>query len=535
MDEERYARLCRIIASRFAQAPWNEFGIHDALQKMVDARRTLSWISKLTSAVLAEFGICPSHGDLVQWLVRDSELRRAYHRSEQLQSLAMQDGNGSAALDIADVARVMAQQLSNNAWSEESIVQQLQEITDSQQTTFRDVAKHLIQECGESRPSSACLHRFLQTSKPFLGMVRKFPVFYGLRIARLSPRMQPREGRPTTWRVPKILTPTELAAWLSIHPNEMWWLAENRPRGSRHYHRRWSRKRSGGWRLVEAPKAHLKRIQRDIAHGILRRIPPHNAAHGFCPGRNIQSFLGIHTGKRFAMRMDLSEFFPSVRRNQVAAIFRTAGYPDAVSKLLSRLSTTATPGDELVGFPPADASKLEHYRANHLPQGAPTSPALANLAAYRLDCRLLGLARQFEADYTRYADDLVFSGNDELRRASRRFHVFVLSIILEEGFHINARKTRMMPCSARQRATGLVFNVAVNTPRKDYDQLKSILYNCRICGIESQNRDSVPNFSQHLLGRVQFHCQINPRRGAKLMRLYRDAFVDSLRTANEVD
>src|SRR6202034_1577966 len=98
--------------------------------------------------------------------------------------------------------------------------------------------------------------------------------------------------------------------------------------------------------------------------------------------------------------------------------------------------------DERPAIGPANAFEVGRLLSfPHLPQGAPTSPALANLCAYRLDCRLAGLANAVGAAYTRYADDMIFSGDEVLERAARRFHIHVCRIVLEEGFEVNTRKS----------------------------------------------------------------------------------------------
>ncbi|MEL7049342.1 MAG: reverse transcriptase family protein, partial [Pseudomonadota bacterium] len=156
----------------------------------------------------------------------------------------------------------------------------------------------------------------------------------------------------------------------------------------------------------------------------------------------------------------------------------------------------------------------------HLPQGAPTSPALANLAAWRLDVRLTGLADAFAARYTRYADDLTFSGDAGFARSSKSFLQHVSNIVEDEGYHLNPAKTRVMASSMQQRVTGIVVNQHVNVARKDYDRLKAILHHCIHNGPDAQNREAVPDFKAHLDGRVMWVEQVNPPRGAKLRKLY---------------
>jgi retron-type reverse transcriptase len=133
-----------------------------------------------------------------------------------------------------------------------------------------------------------------------------------------------------------------------------------------------------------------------------------------------------------------------------------------------------------------------------LPQGAPTSPALANLCAFNLDLRLQAAAESLGARYSRYADDLVFSGGRQFERAARRFISLVGAIALEEGFSINFRKTRVMSKASSQRVNGIVVNEKLNVKRRERDQLKAILHNCVRHGPTSQNRAGLADFRAHL-------------------------------------
>ena len=160
------------------------------------------------------------------------------------------------------------------------------------------------------------------------------------------------------------------------------------------------------------------------------------------------------------------------------------------------------------------------YARPHLPQGAPTSPALANLSAYRLDCRLEGLANSAGATYTRYADDLAFSGDTQFRRSLNRFISRVCSIVIEEGFRVNNRKIRVMERGSQQRIAGLVVNQKINISRFEYDRLKATLTNCIRQGWNSQNHLGHANYRSHLAGRISFFEAINPAKGRKLRTLF---------------
>lgn len=336
------------------------------------------------------------------------------------------------------------------------------------------------------------------------------------------------------WNVPVIETEDALAQWLGLTPGELTWFAGITRRDGtvpmsrlHHYHYRLTPKKSGGVRLIEAPQRRLKALQRTILADILDRVPPcYDAAHGFIKGRSVRTFAAPHVSQRLVLRMDLQDFFPRIGRARVAGIFRTMGYPERVADLLSGICTNAAPRS-LFASPPRSAQEVRAqfaarslYARPHLPQGAPTSPALANLAAFHLDCRLTGLADWMGATYTRYADDLAFSGGAELARAARRFATEVAVIAVEEGWSVQHRKTRIMPRSVRQQLAGVVVNEKLATPRAAFEQLEAVLTNCVRHGAASQNRAGVPDFRAHLRGRVAWVASLNSTRGAKLRAVF---------------
>lgn len=159
-------------------------------------------------------------------------------------------------------------------------------------------------------------------------------------------------------------------------------------------------------------------------------------------------------------------------------------------------------------------------KRTRLAQGAPTSPALANAVAYRLDRRLLGLCQCVGADYTRYADDLVFSGGVGLLRRWRRLATSVAAVAMEEGFEVNFHKTKLMKQGSQQRVLGIVVNDRAQVPRRDYERLKAILHNCRRFGPAAQNRGQHPRFRQSLRGGIAHVARFNPVRGRKLMEVF---------------
>ncbi len=163
---------------------------------------------------------------------------------------------------------------------------------------------------------------------------------------------------------------------------------------------------------------------------------------------------------------------------------------------------------------------LQRLSEPHLAQGAPTSPALANLAAFGLDARLAGLARSAGATYTRYADDLTLSGGPALRRAAPGIVDLVGRIARDEGFRVNEDKTRIAGPGQRRLVTGLVVNERPQVPRADYDRLRAVLHDAARHGPAAANRGRHVDFRAHLLGRIGWAGTGNPERAARLQRAF---------------
>jgi RNA-directed DNA polymerase len=263
---------------------------------------------------------------------------------------------------------------------------------------------------------------------------------------------------------------------------------------------------------------------------ILDQIPAGDAAHGFRKGRSALSYASAHLHQAVVVHLDLEDFFGSIGAGRVYGIFRQCGYPEGVAHLLTGLVTNAIPhrverdapvesGDhDAVG---ARRRQLLHLARPHLPQGAPTSPGLANLAAFGLDRRLSALATRARLSYTRYADDLAFSSPRPVgdRRVAALVDL-VTAIARDEGFLINTGKTAVRGAGQRQRLGGIVVNERPNIDRREYDLLKAILHNAKRYGAASQNRDGRLDFRAHLLGRVAWVNQLNPERGQRLLAAF---------------
>ncbi len=265
-------------------------------------------------------------------------------------------------------------------------------------------------------------------------------------------------------------------------------------------------KRKGGERLIMAPKRELKAIQRELLALLVTRLPTSPQAHGFLRHRSVRTNAEPHRGQGVLVQLDLTDFFPSVHVGRVCGFLVSVGYGYVVAQTLALLMTEAQRQrvdiDGQVYFVPVSA--------RHCAQGAPTSPGVCNALLLRLDRRLNGLARRFGFCYTRYADDLTFSGDDldvvHKLRAAAEF------IVRDEGFQINRAKTRISRSSARQVVTGVVVNDVVGLSRQERRRLRAAIHQL---GLESDPARRAA-LDACVRGKLAYLQMLNPSQAAKL-------------------
>lgn len=217
-------------------------------------------------------------------------------------------------------------------------------------------------------------------------------------------------------------------------------------------------KLSGGTRRILAPEASFKDLQRRVLRRILGGLSAHDAAHGFERGRSIVTHARHHVGKALVVRLDLRDFFPSTAEKRVKRYFRRIGWGGKAATLLTGWCTWE----------------------GGLPQGAPTSPRLANLVNRRLDARLRAYARSRYGVYTRYADDLTFSFADEGEVSVPDLVGTVTRIAFDDGYVVHRRKKlHIMRRHDRQIVTGLVVNDRVSLPRSTRRWLRAVEHHVR--------------------------------------------------------
>ena len=195
------------------------------------------------------------------------------------------------------------------------------------------------------------------------------------------------------------------------------------------------RKPRGGFRTITEPAPALKQLLCKLKEE-LDAIPLHDAAHGFVPGRSPKTNASVHRCKPYVLNVDLKDFFPSVTKE----------------KMMTKLKATAFDKSLL---PWVEAAC---FHEGALPQGSPTSPVLSNIYMTELDSVFSDLASTQHWDYTRYADDITFSGGVNLKEVMKSLLVFMGNRLKAKGLKINPKKVKITSRSQCQRVTGIVVN-----------------------------------------------------------------------------
>ncbi len=328
-------------------------------------------------------------------------------------------------------------------------------------------------------------------------------------------RKQTRKAKPsvTDLGVPKLETRKDVLSWLKIGTlRDLRKLLRAGSGAGSPYVSFAIPKSSGEPRTITAPRLTLRRVQRQILDELLGKLPTHAAAHGFVKKRSVLTNAKPHQGAELVVKLDLKDFFPTISYHRVRGLFCRYGFMPEVADVLAGL-TTHRPvlGDGYVVWPGV------------LPQGAPTSPTLANLICMRLDARLVGLAKRMGARYTRYADDLTFSfakGMDN-RTDLGRFLWWVSQVCQQEGFAENPAKRKILRPSAQQRITGIVVNSGLSVPRQMRRTFRAILHNCRMHGLASQARGR-RDFRAYLLGYASYIRMVQPQLGRQVLAEVRE-------------
>lgn len=327
------------------------------------------------------------------------------------------------------------------------------------------------------------------------------------------------EAKLKKFGLPSISSPDQVAAALSIPLLRLRWLAyHSEASTTSHYVRFQIPKKSGGTRDIWAPQPKLAAAQAWILENVLSKVPVGPVAHGFIPGRSTVTNAAPHVKRAIVVNVDLRDFFPTITFPRVRGLFEALGYSPAVATVFALLCTEAPRRD-------VEYSGKKYFVATGpraLPQGACTSPALSNLAAWTLDRRLGGVAAKLGWTYTRYADDLTFSGDTLVPKGEKNpksvgwLLARTRHVCEAEGFEVNEKKVRVQRRNTAQIVTGVVVNEKPSTSRAERRKLRAILHHARFEGLEKQNRIGHANYVAWLKGHVAYVSMVNPEQGQKL-------------------
>jgi RNA-directed DNA polymerase len=297
------------------------------------------------------------------------------------------------------------------------------------------------------------------------------------------------------------------------------------------------RKRNGRKRWLASPIGDLRIVQSWL-HKHLLSLSPHPASYAFWPSSSILSAAECHVECEWLIKIDVEQFFDSISEIQVYHVFRQLSYPALVSFQMARLCTRILPVDQ---FAPGSIygrflyknaywkikiqegkDRYKRYsdplhRIGSLPQGAPTSPLLAELTTIRLDNKLEGLSGKYQMTYTRYADDLIFSTPVKgfSREKASKFIKETYDCLLSHGLQPNRFKTTVVPPGSRKVVLGLLVDTERPRLKRDFrDKVKQHLYYSKRFGAqEHANRrgfDTVIGLRNHVFGLISYAKSIDP-------------------------
>lgn len=236
-------------------------------------------------------------------------------------------------------------------------------------------------------------------------------------------------------------------------------------------------KKSGKPRMISAPASGLKMIQECLNIIFQAFYTPNEYACGFVPNRNVSDGAKKHTNQQYVYNIDLKDFFDTITFPRVKAVLALPPFDlkDAREPIAYIIACLCCNPKEVTVID-ANGQETKEVR-NCLPQGAPTSPILTNMVCRTLDRRLAGLAKRYNARYSRYADDITFSCIYNIFKKDSDFIKELYRIVEEDQkLHINAAKTRLQTAGQRQEVTGLIVNQKVNVTKEYVKQVRQWLY-----------------------------------------------------------
>lgn len=247
-------------------------------------------------------------------------------------------------------------------------------------------------------------------------------------------------------------------------------------------------KKTGGTRTIATPRVFLKAVQKWILKNILYATELPEFVTGFVSGRGVMHNAAYHEGCRYLARIDIKDFFPSIGYSHVQGVYSGLGFPEKVVHLLTRLCLLD----------------------GRLPQGAPTSPCLANLVFVPVDATIHELSTQAGVNYSRYADDLTFSSQESIQKT---FLAGITDVIKTNSFQVNRAKLFVGGPGRRLMTTGMVVNVRAQPARKLRRRLRARFHQAKL------HPDRFTTVANQLLGWAAYANMYDGTKGASYLEI----------------
>lgn len=244
----------------------------------------------------------------------------------------------------------------------------------------------------------------------------------------------------------------------------------NPARASKGYKKFKIPKKSGGFREIAAPQKSLLMIQECLNVIFQALYEPSAIATGFLPGKSVVDNASRHVGMNYVFNTDIKDFFPSIGKGRIykMLLLKRYGFKPEIALTVAGLCCM-----KVVKKDPESGKRTVDYV---LLQGSPASPILTNMICQNLDRRLNGLAKRFNVNCSRYADDITFSSSHNVYAKDGEFREELRRILEDQGFAMNELKTRLQRRSERQEVTGVIVSDRVNVNRQYVHDLQSILF-----------------------------------------------------------
>lgn len=292
-------------------------------------------------------------------------------------------------------------------------------------------------------------------------------------------------------------------------------------------------KKSGKFRTIHAPKKELKLIFKNLNFILQSLFTPKENVIGFVPNKNIVHNAQIHVNKKYIFNIDLEDYFYSFDNQKVySSLVKELKLKEPIARFIAEIST------------------IKHNKKWVLPQGSPISPILSNIASVDLDKDLKKLAVKFQANYTRYVDDITFSSNQPIFSTDFQKSIFIkelFQIIQNHYFKVNFKKVRIQTQHQSQSVTGLIVNKKVNISRKFIKNLKMWMYFWKKYGYEktsqiffkdfiqkNPNCTKIPNFFNFISGKIQFIKMIKGENNSSFLKIERQFLTLQAKTLREL-